>query len=65
MLLSLLKKIVLLSLYTIIFACSENSSKTISNNFFPGEEWLDNNGVAINPPKKIIKKYSYHLKNLK
>ena len=48
MLLSLFKKIVLFILYTIIFACSENSSKTISNNFFSGKVWVDNNGVAIN-----------------
>ena len=48
MLLSLYKKNVLLILFTLIFACSENSSKTVSNNFFPGKEWIDNNGVAIN-----------------
>tara|TARA_B100001175_G_scaffold236765_1_gene203108 strand:- start:2706 stop:2945 length:240 start_codon:yes stop_codon:yes gene_type:complete len=48
MLLSLYKKIVLFSLFTIIFSCSENSNKTISNNFLPGKEWVDNNGVAIN-----------------
>ena len=48
MLLSFDKKIVLFIFFTIIFACSENSIKKRNNNFLPGKEWLDNNGVAIN-----------------